>query len=311
MFNKQDHICATIESVFRQSYTDYEVILVNDGSTDQSPQSIYPYLNRIQYVEQDNAGPSSARNRGIGLARGKYIAFLDADDIWYPDKLARQVSYMESHPHVQWSGVNGAIKGAQSTRPDLPTLFPYSRAQRGEWRTFDDWFSISALHNVTPTPGVIVRRHVFDSVGFFDTSIPSGQDRDMWIRIACGFPLYGFFTAPLITILFHLPGSISIAGEAKHRSMLLYIEKHLKQIESGFSPSQSYVDYIRLEAHTLIRRSLALGYPRIARDLFRILPRTWVSPLWQIYRPLVILPSALLRFLFQLRHFAHRVSFRK
>src|SRR5690349_5838732 len=88
-YNAAAFVADGVESVFAQSYAPIEVIVVDDGSTDETAAALAPYLDRIRYVRQDNAGPARARNRGLQEARGQWIAFLDADDRWQPEKLAR------------------------------------------------------------------------------------------------------------------------------------------------------------------------------------------------------------------------------
>src|ERR1039458_8017361 len=99
-FNAAGHIVAALESVFAQSFTDYEVILVNDGSpdTEQLEQAIQPYVSRIAYLAQENRGPSAARNLGIRHARGEWLAFLDSDDAWLPHYLAEQLRFLREDP---------------------------------------------------------------------------------------------------------------------------------------------------------------------------------------------------------------------
>src|SRR3990172_11149387 len=99
-FNCEEYIEETLSSVLFQTFTDFEVIVVDDGSTDNTIKVIKPYLDKISYIQKDNGGQGSARNLGISLAKGEYLAFLDSDDLWLPDKLSLQVGYMENNPNV-------------------------------------------------------------------------------------------------------------------------------------------------------------------------------------------------------------------
>ena len=96
-YNAAEYIAGTLESVFAQVFTNYEIIVVNDGSPDSPAlrQVLEPYRSRVRYIEQENKGPSGARNTGIRAARGKYIALLDSDDLWLPHHLANQVALIE------------------------------------------------------------------------------------------------------------------------------------------------------------------------------------------------------------------------
>jgi glycosyltransferase involved in cell wall biosynthesis len=93
-------LAEAVESVLNQNFTDYEIIVIDDGSTDNSHAVLQPYYNSIHYVFQENQGVAAARNRGIQIAKGELIAFLDQDDFWLSDKLASQVAYFESQPNL-------------------------------------------------------------------------------------------------------------------------------------------------------------------------------------------------------------------
>src|ERR1700687_3102605 len=101
-YNNAAFIAETLESVFAQTFKDYEVIVVNDGSPDtpQLERALGPYLNRIVYFEQENKGPAGARNAGIRQARGAFLAFLDSDDMWLPNFLAEQMKFFETDPSL-------------------------------------------------------------------------------------------------------------------------------------------------------------------------------------------------------------------
>jgi glycosyltransferase involved in cell wall biosynthesis len=99
-YNNAQYLGEAIESVFNQTYQDFEIIVVNDGSIDQTHQVAEKYKNKIRYIEQVNRGPSAARNLGINLARGFYLTFMDTDDLFLPDKLMVQVDYLQKHPDI-------------------------------------------------------------------------------------------------------------------------------------------------------------------------------------------------------------------
>ncbi len=99
-FNRAHLICEAIDSILNQTYRDFEIIVVDDGSTDNTTEVLQRYSDRITYIKQENKGPGDARNRGIAEAKGEYIAFLDSDDIWFKDKLELQVAVMEKLPEI-------------------------------------------------------------------------------------------------------------------------------------------------------------------------------------------------------------------
>src|SRR5436309_855641 len=99
-FNSADYLVQAIQSVLAQTYQDFEILVVDDASTDHTEEAIQPFADRVIYLRQERGGPSVARNRGILQAKGELIAFLDADDLWRPNKLARQVEYLNQHPEA-------------------------------------------------------------------------------------------------------------------------------------------------------------------------------------------------------------------
>src|ERR1035437_9168643 len=97
-YNSAAYLEDAIQGVMAQTFRDIEIIVINDGSTDQTGNIMSAYANQVVYIRQKNQGPSAARNRGINQANGKYVAFLDADDLYWPDKMSLQVGYLEAHP---------------------------------------------------------------------------------------------------------------------------------------------------------------------------------------------------------------------
>ncbi len=102
-YNNKPYIRECLNSVLSQTFSDYEVIVVDDGSTDGTGEIIQNYLPRVRYLRQSNQGPAAARNAGIEAASGEYIAFQDADDLWYPEKLEMQLKFMEANPRFAWA----------------------------------------------------------------------------------------------------------------------------------------------------------------------------------------------------------------
>ena len=98
-FNRRNYITIALDSVLAQTYTNYEIIIIDDGSSDNTKEVLTPYWDKIRYFYQDNRGIPATRNRGIREAKGDYIAFLDSDDYWLPEKLERQIDYFEKNPH--------------------------------------------------------------------------------------------------------------------------------------------------------------------------------------------------------------------
>lgn len=166
----------SIDSVLAQTYRDFEIIVVNDGSPDNTEEIIRPYIDSglIRYVWQENQGVAAARNQGAALAQGDYLSFLDDDDWWPPDKLEWQVAAMDLPSVVMLGGVNDAER--------LPA--PMEVMARAKYQTLKtaDFFK----RNPFGSPGqIMIRRSAFESVGGFDAEIWGVDDYDLWIRLSC------------------------------------------------------------------------------------------------------------------------------
>jgi glycosyltransferase involved in cell wall biosynthesis len=177
-YNVAAYIDESINSVFAQTFSDYELILVNDGSpdTDQLEAALRPYISRICYISQENRGAAEARNAALRVARGEFIAFLDADDIWFPNHLADQVGFLRGNPSCDLVYADGLIFGeSELAGQTFMKLAPSS----GEV-TFEAL--ITARCNVL-TSTVVAKRAAILDVGMFDVHIRRGQDYDLWLRM--------------------------------------------------------------------------------------------------------------------------------
>ncbi|MCB0209229.1 MAG: glycosyltransferase [Anaerolineae bacterium] len=174
VFNGETYIVETIESVFNQTYPSWELIVVDDGSTDDTPHILRAYNNRIRYIYQPNSGVSAARNHGLRLAQGDYIVFLDADDLLLPNKLADQVACLDAHPtvgsvHSGWHLIN-----AQGECIDTIELW-----REAPELDLEAWLTQCPFY----LPAMMFRRHWLKSVGGLDTTLPQAEDVDMLLRM--------------------------------------------------------------------------------------------------------------------------------
>lgn len=166
-----------IESVLAQTYKDYEIIVVDDGSTDNTSEILSNFGDQISVIyHRENRGLSAARNTGIRISKGKYLAFLDADDVWMPDKLRLQVKLLDQNSDVGlvFSDMTYFGKRCGSEKRAFQEVSPSSG------KVFKDLF----VKDFIPMPTVIVRKICFEKVGLFDESLTSCEDHDMWLRIA-------------------------------------------------------------------------------------------------------------------------------
>lgn len=180
LYNKEKSITATLKSVCEQTYTDMEIIVVNDGSTDKSATITSSYSDsRIRVVNKENGGVCSARNRGIQEAKGEYVALLDGDDIWDKEYLAEQVKMINDFPEAAMWGINFAeVRNGQLIRT-LATGLP--DGYRGY---VENYFQMEGRRSdLFCSSSVVIRREMFDNVGMFDERIKYAEDSDMWFRI--------------------------------------------------------------------------------------------------------------------------------
>ena len=169
-------IAQAIESVRAQTVADWELVIVDDGSTDATPAAVRPFLSdpRVRYVRSDRLGQSRAKNLGERLSRGDVIAYLDADDAWLPTKLARQLAVLGANPRVGVVATRRSfLDEAGAGAPDASPLPP-----AGDVRA-----AIFA-RNFVCFSSVMLRRQVFDHVGGFDPSLDLAIDYDLWQRVA-------------------------------------------------------------------------------------------------------------------------------
>ena len=176
-YNRAATIGRAIESALSQTRPHFEIILVNDGSTDHTEEAIKPYRDRIRYISQDNRGSASARNRGILEGSGNYIAFLDSDDLWYPKKLERVEIAIREYPEA---GLFYSDSNVIDGNGRLMWVHKCPHIIGSAYQKFleSDFVSTSA---------VVVRRNCFDGVGVFSESLTGCEDWDMWIRLSRQF----------------------------------------------------------------------------------------------------------------------------
>jgi len=166
-----------VDSVLAQDYLARELIVVNDGSTDDTRGVLEAYGARITLINQENRGMSAARNVAIRSAHGTYIAFLDADDRWLPEKLSRQVDLLQSHPEI------GFCSTAARVENDEGKLLSLWRCHHGSTRMLATLFAEGAAI-AGGCSAVMVRKHLVDRVGLFDESLRGFEDPDLWMRLA-------------------------------------------------------------------------------------------------------------------------------
>lgn len=188
-YNCAGYLPEAIESVLAQTLEDYELIVVDDGSTDGTEKVVKRYGDRVRYLRQENRGPGAAKNLGIRNCRGSLIATLDADDKWRPEKLAIQYEYMSSHPEVGLVYSDASSFDAKGIR-----TIAYNKNYR---RVFQGMvFDRLILKNFIASITIMVRKECLDRVGLFPENFMISEDWHLWLRIAREYPI-GYIDQPL------------------------------------------------------------------------------------------------------------------
>lgn len=216
VYNGERYVRAAIESVFAQTFPDWELIVVDDGSTDGSVPIIRSYRDRFTFVEQANHGVCHARNTGVARARARYVAFLDADDVWHPSKLARQVEFLEAHADVAL------------VHSDLTIIDDDGRAAGRQACSGHDLAAFSRQflrgHLIYPS-AVMIRAEVLRKVGGFSEDFrgASYEDIELWVRLS---PHCRFHCLPELLVSYRIHGNNNTRNrEMGLRNRGVFLEK--------------------------------------------------------------------------------------
>ena len=213
-FNASTYIGEALTSIVHQTHKNWEIIVIDDGSTDATIDVLSGYASNIRLIKQNNKGPAAARNLGAKSARGEWLAFLDADDTWAPDKLARQLLDVGK---ANWSYTDMLFKGGVN---DGLRDSEFTEKHEGEV------LEKLVLGNFISTSTVLIRRRSFEESGGFDESLPSIEDWELWTRIASNNPV-SYVNEPLTRYRVH-PSSTS-------RKTRKTLPNHLRVIDIIFS----------------------------------------------------------------------------
>jgi glycosyltransferase involved in cell wall biosynthesis len=169
VYNGERYLTEALDSILGQTYQPLQVIVVDDGSADRTAAVAASYGDRLEYHRQPNAGAATARNLGLSLARGELVAFLDADDLWHPDKLRRQAARFQARRELEMCLTHAQNFWVPELRDEQLSLQHHPRAQ--------------AVPGYSPVT-LLARRRLFDAVGGFDTALRLGENVDWFVRAA-------------------------------------------------------------------------------------------------------------------------------
>jgi glycosyltransferase involved in cell wall biosynthesis len=256
-YNAGRTIDAALRSVFSQTYRDFEVIVIDDGSVDDTAERVGAWGNAVLFSRQANQGPAAARNHGIQRARGRLLAFLDADDVWLPTKLERQVAYFDAFPETGLLHTDALVSHAplvhmfEPGEEEISTLVPPT----------NDFCALFHCDRFVKTLTVMIPRHVALALGGFDERRELHvEDWDFWLRIAARHPV-GYLPA---TLAIHRPdGGMSSNVERTFRGQTLVIEKLRPLCAAACPKHRADPDACVTEREHLLHSQL--GYERFWR----------------------------------------------
>jgi glycosyltransferase involved in cell wall biosynthesis len=232
-YNRGWIVKEAIDTVLEQDFDDYELIVVDDGSDDNTPAILKAYGKKITVLHQPNKGVSAARNHGIAAASGRLIAFLDSDDLWLPRKLSAQVKFFKDHPDAV---VN---QTQEHWIRDGVRVNPKIKHHKFSGMIFEKSL---ALCLVSPS-AVMIQKSLFGTVGVFDEDLPACEDYDLWLRISCRYPVHLIETALIIKRGGHADQLSKATGLDKYR-----IQSLVKIIDSDLlTPQQDQAARITLK----------------------------------------------------------------
>jgi glycosyltransferase involved in cell wall biosynthesis len=238
-YNSAAFLREAIQSVLGQTYDDFEIVVVDDGSTDNTESVVHSFGDQVCYMKQQNQGAGAARNHGIKRSRGKYVAFLDADDLWLPGKLGEQIAVLDQDPKLglvysDWAVMTEQGEAEPSYLRDQPAAGGY---------VFNELVQCGFIL----TSGTIVRRSCLEDVGFFDETLSIAQDYDLWLRVCYRWKI-ALVNKPLV-IKRNRDGNLSSNLTKTAVERIVLFEKALRE----------FPDMSR-RSRRLVRRQVALNY---------------------------------------------------
>ncbi|WP_417942053.1 glycosyltransferase family 2 protein [Flavobacterium sp. RS13.1] len=296
LYNKANYIESTLNSVLNQTFTDYEIIIINDGSTDNSEIKVLGFNDsRIQLYNQKNQGASVARNLGIEKANCNYIAFLDADDLWMANHLETLKTLIQNFPNagIYASRYNLVFNNGKNY---IPKFNGISTNFEG---IVSDYFESSLTYPISTSSSIVIPKYVFKETGCFKPAISSGQDVDMWIRIASKY-LVAISNKVTASYLHYIENSLSKTPilDKKLKDFNDY-----KPLEENNPSLKKYLDIYRIEY--ALQYKIA-GENKKSKELFKNISKENISFKTKI---IYSLPRFMLIFLLKTKKLLRRYGF--
>lgn len=250
-YNHAKYIRQCVDSVLDQTFTDIEIMVVDDGSTDGTSEILKEYRGRLTLIEQANRGTQSARNTAIRASSGRYIALLDSDDVWLPHKLQRQLAVFERYPDAGLAYAQAYIIDAQGAHLNAAVIGKAIIDPNESYQQI-------LIENPVPALTALIRKECLDEIGLFDETLVGASDWDLWLRIAARWPVV-CINEPLALYRVHLANTTN----ALRKSKALFME-HMYVLEKAFSCSAMPVpkrtrDSALARAHLIGAELAAMG----------------------------------------------------
>ncbi len=242
LYNKREYIARTINSVLSQTYQDFEIVVIDDGSTDAGAEKVKSIIDkRIHLIIQENAGVAAARNRGIEESRREFIAFLDADDEWKPDYLSTQIMLTEKYPQCNVFATNYEFcNSKENTTPTIIRKIPFP----GEDGILTNYFEVaSCSHPPLWTSAVMVRKQAIQSIGGFPIGIKSGEDLLTWARLAVK---YKIAYSKKVCAVYHIPETSSFGKPTRKPQRSDIVGNELEKLYKGNKHIKGLRTYVSL-----------------------------------------------------------------
>ena len=247
--NRLSLLRESVDSVLAQDFEDFELIVVDDGSTDGTAGEIERYGGRVRVLQHsENRGVSAARNRGILHARGKYIAFLDSDDLWIKGKLRIQAAFLDDNPHYPLCYTDEVwIRKGKRVNPKV------------KHAKYSGWIFAKCLPLCTISPSsAMMRKTLFSKVGLFDEALPVCEDYDFWLRVSVRFPIF-FIPKKLIIKRGGHADQLSQRFWGNDRYRVIALEKLLSESSFGEEERKMVLEEMKKKCQILSRGFLKRG----------------------------------------------------
>lgn len=232
LYNKEQTVAQAVAALLEQTVAPAQVVIVDDGCTDDSVEQLRPFAERIQLVHKVNGGCAAARNTGIGHVTTEWVAFADADDVWYPDRLQKVSEFLEDHPEVDWLSGRYCARWSDGREEMLPA-WDEDDAVLEYFDHADGWTGLHCPETL------VVRRDLLEEVGRFSGRLRCYEVTLMYVALALRRPQMGFIAAPTLDFYYGTPSSLYDQRRCCVETLCAYAEE-LLALERRFAPVPRY-----------------------------------------------------------------------